>query len=132
MTVFNPGEPLNLDALNNLYKKVTETETSVAAIQNSNRENPALKVTSGRLEPDLTPLTKKISDVTISFGTTYITKPSVVITPFGMSNDSMGKLFYYIEDYSTTNARINYWTDEKWTSGKVGFFWVAVGPSTTI
>jgi len=125
--VFNPGEPLDIAKLNEIYERLTKSETTLVGIQNSNKEATNFKITTGTLSQTLTP-TKKDQVVTINYGTTYRSIPSIIITPYGIA-EGTSKLFYSVGgNYSTTNANIHYWTDDaKWLGGTIGFFWVAIG-----
>jgi hypothetical protein len=126
--VFNPGEPLDIIKLNDMYSRLTKTEGTLIGIQDSSKEATNFKITTGALSQTLTPTTKD-QVVTINYGTTYRSIPSIIVTPYGIADNVTGKLFYSVGGtYSTTGANIHYWTDDKtWLGGTIGFFWVAIG-----
>ena len=126
--VFNPGEPLDIIKLNDMYSRLTKTEGTLIGIQDSSKEATNFKITTGALSQTLTPTTKD-QVVTINYGTTYRSIPSIIITPYGIADGVTEKLFYSVGgSYNTTNANIHYWTDsKKWLGGTIGFFWVAIG-----
>ena len=126
--VFNPGEPLDITKLNEMYDKLIKNETTITGIQDATKTATNWKITTGTMPQKITPKTTEQVAV-INYGTTYRSIPTIFVTPYGLAENSKARLFYSIGgSYSTTSANLRYWTDDaKYAGGEIGFFWVAIG-----
>lgn len=130
--IFNPGEPLDINALNSISSKLTALEANLAAYTTSqsleNSTQTPFVVKAGATGQDYTPEAGKDLSIPISFGYTFKTSPFVVITPYGLASNKLDTLFYYVGgSYGTSNFNLHYYAMNTWNGGKIGFNWIAVG-----